>query len=80
MPDKDALSDLRKAKEEEYFHNKERALLEKLRQRAAAEREARELGEVLRIKDERILEDLQALGFTADTIKILFAVPLIAVS
>jgi len=55
MPDKDALSDLRKAKEEEYFHNKERALLEKLRQRAAAEREARELGEVLRIKDERIL-------------------------
>jgi hypothetical protein len=80
MPDKDAFSDLRIAKEEEFFHSREQALLEKLKQRAAAENEARKLGEALGTKDERILQDLQALGYTPDIIKILFAVPLIAVA
>ena len=80
MPDKDFFSDLRKAKEEEFFRNREQALLEKLRRRAAAESEARKLGEALDTKDERILEDLQALGYTPDIIKLLFAVPLIAVA
>ena len=80
MPDKDFFSDLRKAKEEEFFRNREQALLEKLRRRAAAESEAQKLGEALDTKDERILEDLQALGYTPDIIKLLFAVPLIAVA
>jgi len=80
MPDKEGLSELRVAKEEEFFHNKEQALLEKLRERAVAESEARKLGEALGTKDERILQDLQALGYTPDTIKILFATPLIAVA
>jgi tellurite resistance protein len=80
MPDKDAFSDLRKAKEEEFFHNREQALLEKLKQRGVAEQEARKLGEALQVKDERILEDLQALGYDAETIGILFVVPMIAVA
>ena len=44
MPDKDAFSDLRIAKEEEFFHSREQALLEKVKQRAAAQSEARRLG------------------------------------
>jgi tellurite resistance protein len=80
MPDKDAFSDLRIAKEEEFFHSREQALLEKVKQRAAAQSEARRLGEVLGTRDEGILQDLQALGYTTDIIQILFAVPLIAVA
>jgi hypothetical protein len=80
MPDKDAFSDLRIAKEEEFFHNREQALLEKVKQRAAAQSEARRLGEALGPRDEGILQDLQALGYTPDIIQILFAVPLIAVA
>ena len=80
MPDKDAFSDLRIAKEEEFFHSREQALLEKVKQRAAAQSEARRLGEALGTRDEGILQDLQALGYTPDIIQILFAVPLIAVA
>src|ERR1700704_5251970 len=80
MPDKDAFSDLRTAKEEEFFHSREQALLEKVKQRAAAQSEARRLGEALGTRDEGILQDLQALGYTPDIIQILFAVPLIAVA
>ena len=43
-------------------------------------REARRLGEALGTRDERILEDLQALGYTPEIIQILFVVPLIAVA
>jgi hypothetical protein len=80
MPDKDAFSDLRIAKEAEFFHSREQALLEKVKQRAAAQSEARRLGEALGTRDEGILQDLQALGYTPDIIQILFAVPLIAVA
>ena len=80
MPDKDAFSDLRIAKEEEFFHKREQALLEKVKQSAAAQSEARRLGEALGTRDEGILQDLQALGYTPDIIQILFAVPLIAVA
>lgn len=80
MPEKDAFSDLRKAKEEEFFHSREQALLENLKRRAAAASETRKLGEALGTKDEQILEDLRALGYTAEMTRILFAVPLIAVA
>jgi hypothetical protein len=80
MPEKDAFADLRKAKEEEFFRKREQALIEKLRQRAAAGAEARKMGDALGAKDPRILEDLQALGFNADTVSLLYVVPLVAVA
>jgi hypothetical protein len=80
MAQKDAFDELRKAKEEEYFHKKERELLEKLRQRGAVEAERRKLGEALPTADAQILEDLLALGYNAETVKLLFVVPLIAVA
>jgi tellurite resistance protein len=66
--------------EEEYFYKKERELVEKLRQRAALEAERGAMGESLGVADERILEDLQALGFTRDTVALLHLVPLVAVA
>lgn len=80
MAQKDAFDELRKAKEEEYFHKRETELLEKLRQRAAVEADRRKLGDALRTTDSQILEDLQALGYNAQTVKLLFVVPLIAVA
>src|SRR6185503_15546366 len=80
MAQKDALDELRKAKEEEYFHKKETELLEKLRQRGAVEAERRKLGDALPTADAQILEDLQAVGYNAETVKLLFVVPLLAVA
>ena len=80
MAQKDAFDELRKAKEEEYFHKKETELLEKLRQRGAVEAERRKLGDALPTADAQILEDLQAVGYNAETVKLLFVVPLLAVA
>jgi tellurite resistance protein len=80
MQPKDAFDELRKAKEEEYFRRRESDLLEKLRLRAAGEAGRRELGSALETTDPQILEDLQALGYNAETVKILFTVPLIYVA
>jgi tellurite resistance protein len=80
MAQKDAFDELRKSKEEEYFRKQESELLEQLRQRAAAEAERRKMGEALETQDPQLLEDLQALGYTAETVKLLFAIPLISVA
>jgi hypothetical protein len=70
----------KRSTEEEYFHRKERELVEKLRQRAALEAEKGAMGKSLGVADEKILEDLQALGFTRDTVALLHLVPLVAVA
>src|SRR5882724_5304699 len=80
MEQKDAFDDLRKAKEEEYFRLKEAELLEKLRQRGAAEAARSGMASALHTSDPQILEDLRQLGYNADTVKLLFAVPLVQVA
>ena len=70
----------KRSTEEEYFHKKERELVEKLRKRAALEAERAAMGKSLGVADEKILEDLQALGFTRDTVALLHLVPLVAVA
>lgn len=65
MSDANILSDLRKAKEEEYFHKKEKELIEKMRRRALKEQE---LSEFFLVEDVEILDALQELGYSRDTI------------
>lgn len=80
MPDKVApLADLKKAKEEEYFRKQEQSLIEKMRQRASNENQKQELSEFLCIADEDILNSLQELGYSRDTVFLLFLVPLVHV-
>ena len=79
MSDSNILSDLRIAKEEEYFHKKEKELVEKMRQRALKEQERQELSEFFFVEDAEILDDLQQLGYSRDTIFLLFLVPVIHV-
>jgi hypothetical protein len=63
--------------EEEYFHRKEREVIDKMRVRAAADEQRRRLGEKAGVADEEVLNDLQALGYTPETVMMLYLVPVI---
>jgi len=76
----DAFAKRGKGLEEEYFHRKEKELIEKLRQRRAAEAEMKELSEATGIPNEEILKTLQELGYTHDTVALLHFVPLLNVA
>lgn len=77
MVERDIFGDRRRGLEEDYFRKKEKELIEKMRSRAEAEAERRRIGEQAGVADEEILQDLQALGYTADTVKLLHLVPLV---
>ena len=72
MPDQDARS-----REDEYFWKKDQELIEKMRRQAAAEEQQRELGAKAGFNDPELIKELQALGFTTDTVVLLPLVPLV---
>ena len=80
MTDKDAFADRGRSLEEEYFHRKERELIDKMRVRAAADDQRRRLGEMAGVADEEVLSDLQALGYTPETVMMLYLVPVIQIA
>jgi hypothetical protein len=63
--------------EEEYFHRKERELIEKMRVRAATDEQRQRLAQHAGVADEEVLRDLQELGYTPETVMLLHLVPLI---
>lgn len=77
MTDRDAFAERGRSLEEEYFHRKEREVIEKMRRNAAAQEERRRLGEQAGVGDEDVLRDLQDLGYTSETVMLLHLVPLI---
>lgn len=77
MSERDAFADRGRALEEEYFRKREQELIEKLRQRAAADATRRQLSEHAGVADEEILQDLQDLGYTPETVSLLHLVPLV---
>lgn len=80
VTDKDAFAERGRSLEEEYFHRKERELIDKMRVRAAADDERRRLGEMAGVADEEVLSDLQALGYTPETVMMLYLVPVIQIA
>ena len=80
MSDRDALTDRGRALEEEYFRNKDRELVEKMRRAAAAEQARTELSRSTGVTDPEVLKELQDLGFTPDTVVLLPLVPLVQVA
>ena len=80
MSDHDALADRGRALEEEYFRNKDRELVEKMRRAAVAEQARTELGRSTGVTDPEVLKELQDLGFTPDTVVLLPLVPLLEVA
>jgi hypothetical protein len=63
--------------EEEYFHKLDAELIEEARKRMAAEAEHRRIAEISHIEDPEILEIIEKLGYTHETINLLELVPLV---
>jgi hypothetical protein len=76
MPD-DALHKRGRTLEDEYFWKKDRELVEKLRQAGAIERARLDMSAKTGIDDPEMLRELQALGFTPETVLLLPLVPLV---
>jgi hypothetical protein len=77
MTDKEFFGDRRRSKEEEYFRKQEQELIEKLRQRGREEAARRRMAERTGVADEEVLRDLEALGYTPETVMLLHLVPLL---
>jgi hypothetical protein len=77
VADKELFGDRRRTQEEEYFRRQEQELIEKLKQRGREEAARQRLAERSGVADEELLKDLQALGYTPETVMLLHLMPLI---
>ena len=77
---KDALAEREKALEDKFFEEKEKELLQKIRERSAGGAERDKLAAATGISNEEVLRSLQDLGYTSETIKLLHLVPLLYVA
>ena len=66
--------------EEDYFRKRDRELIERMRKAAAKEDEHRPLGARTGIHDPELLRDINALGFSPDTVSLLPLVPILQVA
>ena len=80
MPEKDGITGDVRSREEEYFRRKDRELVEKLRQAGEASAARRALEASSGIHDPEMLQELEALGFTPDTVSLLPIVPIVQVA
>ena len=80
LPTRDALSDRGRSLEEDYFRKKDQELVEKMRLAASRQRAQREMGDRTGLHDPEMLEELQALGFTPETVVLLPLMPVVQVA
>jgi tellurite resistance protein len=66
--------------EEEYFHQLDVELIEKMRRRADLEEQRRHMAEASQINDPNILEALERLGYNPTIVSLLCLVPLVEVA
>jgi hypothetical protein len=76
----DGITDDVRKREEEYFRRKDRELIERMRQQTAAASARQALETATGIHDAGSLQDLEALGFTPQTIALLPLVPVLQVA
>ena len=77
MAEHDAFADRRRTQEEEYFRRREQELIHKMQQLTEEQANRQRMAERTGIADEEILQDLQALGYTLETVMLLHLVPLV---
>ena len=77
MAEHDGLAKISHVIENEYFGRKDRELVEKIRRSAAAAQARSDLGRVTGLDDPQLVQELQDLGFTVDTVALLPIVPVI---
>ena len=77
MPDKDSFAERGRSLEEEYFRRKDTELIEKMRRAATATEARAEMGKRTGLTDPALLQELETLGFTPDTVLLLPLVPVV---
>ena len=80
MVDDDRITNELRSREDEYFRRKDRELVERLRQAAAANQARQELEVRSGIQDPALLQELEALGFTSETVSLLPLVLIVQVA
>jgi hypothetical protein len=80
MTERDAFAERGHTLEEEYFRKKDRALIEKMRQAAAAEQARDTMSETTGLHDPALLQELQEMGFSPETVVLLPLVPVLEVA
>ena len=80
MPDRDMFFEWERAKEAAYFRKKDQELIDRLRRRAVLESERRKISDEMGVLDEEIIEALQRLGYTRDTWRLFYLMPLVEVA
>jgi hypothetical protein len=80
MADKDIFADRGRSLEDDYFRKKDRELIDKMRQATAAAEARAEMGARTGLTDPQLLEELQALGFTPETVALVPLVPVVQVA
>ncbi len=80
MTDKDIFAERGRALEEEYFRKKDRELIEKMRRAATATEARAEMGKKTGLTDPEMLQELETLGFTPETVVLLPLVPVVQMS
>jgi hypothetical protein len=80
MTDHDAFAERGHTLEEEYFRKKDRELVERMRQAAAAATARADMERSTGLSDPVLLQELQELGFTPDTVNLLPLVPVLEVA
>jgi hypothetical protein len=78
--DKDIFAERGRSLEEDYFRKKDKALIDKMRAAAAADQKRADMGQKVGITDPELLQELEALGFTPDTVVLLPLMPLLQVA
>src|SRR5687768_14690345 len=77
MTEKDFLGGREHSQEEEYFRRRDRELVDKMRKAAEAVQLRKQLGERAGLDDPEMVQELQDLGFTPDTVELLPLMPAI---
>jgi hypothetical protein len=76
----DSLRERGRSLEEEYFRKKNQELIDKMRRAADAEAARKDLSAKTGLQDPALLHEIEALGFTADTVSLLPIVPVLQVA
>jgi hypothetical protein len=77
MVDKDIFAERGRALEDEYFHQRDRELIAKMKQASATERARADLSAQTGLTDPEMIKQLQELGFTPETVVLLPLAPLV---
>jgi tellurite resistance protein len=80
MAEKDKFAQREHWLEEKYFGRKNQELIEKLRERREREADRQKMAQMMGVDDQEVLEALQDLGYTSETIMLLHIVPLVEVA